>query len=148
MERPRKLAVAIGAVALLAATACGSRHSTSPPSTGGTPKLTITSIENGATVTLPFKLVFTAGVPIGQPTSGKDHVHVFVDGRTDQYQVVTSSPYEVTNLPPGQHTIGVTLQHADHSFAGARAQVSVNVSGGSGGTPSSVPSPSTGGYNY
>ena len=47
---------------------------------------------------------------------------------------VTSSPFQIKDLPAGRHTIGVTLQHADHSSAGASAKVEVNVTnGGSGG---------------
>ncbi len=83
-----------------------------------------------------------------RPTdSGKDHVHLFIDGKTQNYKVVTSTRTQVSNLSPGKHTIGVTLQHADHSSAGAKpASVTVTVSGGAGGTPSSSSSPS--GYGY
>jgi hypothetical protein len=70
-------------------------------------------------------------------------VHLVVDGNTNNYKVVTSTQTEVNDLSPGQHTIGVTLQHADHSSAGAKAQVTVTVGGGASGTPSSGSSPSS-----
>ena len=51
-----------------------------------------------------------------------DHVHVFTDGHTGDYTVVPTTTFQIKTLSPGRHTIGVTLQHADHSPAGAKAQ--------------------------
>jgi hypothetical protein len=145
MRRHHTFAFMIGIIALVAfgATACGSDDdSSSSSSGGGGPTLKITSPAEGTTVTVPFTLTFTSSEGIGSTDSGKDHVHLFVDGKTDNYEVVTSTQTEVKNLSPGQHTIGVTLQHADHSSAGAKAQITVTVSGGASGTPSSGSSPS------
>ncbi len=90
--RVHTLAITIGAAALLA-TACGSNGSGSGSSSGGSskPTLTITSPTGGATVTTPFTLTFTTSVPIGPTDSGKDHVHLFIDGKTQNYKVVTST---------------------------------------------------------
>jgi hypothetical protein len=140
----RAFAFMIAAAALLVATACGSNGSSSGGSSK--PTLKITSPSDGASVTAPFTLTFTSSEPIGPTDSGKDHVHLIVDGKTSNYQVVTSTRTQVRNLSPGKHTIGVTLQHADHSPVGAQAQVIVTVTGGSGATPSS--SPSSSGYGY
>ncbi len=74
-------------------------------------------------------------------------MHLFIDGKTQNYKVVTSTRTQVSNLSPGKHTIGVTLQHADHSPVGPKASVVVTVSGGAGATPSSNSSP-TGGHGY
>jgi hypothetical protein len=132
-------------VGMLAVAACGSAgaNSESPA------KLTITSPADGTTVQLPINLRFTSNVPLGPPDSGMDHVHVFMDGHTSDYTVVPTTTFQITNLSPGRHTIGVTLQHADHSPAGAKAQVTVVVSGiGPGGaTPGSSPT-SAPGYDY
>jgi hypothetical protein len=138
MRPHRTFVFMIGVTALLAlaATACGSDDSSSSSSGGGGPTLKITSPSDAATVTLPFTLTFTSSEPIGPTDSGKDHVHLFVDGKTNDYEVVTSTQTEVKNLSPGEHTIGVTLQHADHSSAGAKAEITVTVTGGSSGTPS------------
>jgi hypothetical protein len=117
---------------------------------GGKAALTILTPKDGASVTAPVKLSFTTGVALGPPSSGKDHVHVFIDGRTQDYTVVPKTTYTVRNIPAGRHTIGVTLQHADHSPVGPSAQVTVNVKGGGGGGASSTPSSTGGGgpYNY
>ena len=135
----------IGAAVLLAVAACGSNGYSGSSSGGSTPTLKITLPAAGASVTMPFTLTFTSSEPIGPTGSGKDHVHLVVDGHTGNYQVVTSTRTQVKSLSPGKHSIRLTLQHADHSSAGAKAQITVIVTGGSGGTPSSAP---TGGYGY
>jgi hypothetical protein len=148
MPSSRLFALVIGAV-LLTATACGSSGSSGSSSGGGGPTLKIASPANGASVSEPFKLTFTSSEPIGPTDSGKDHVHLYVDGNTTSYQVITSSPAEVKNLSSGKHTLRLTLQHADHSPVGPEAQITVTVSGGTGGSPSPTPSSgSSGGYGY
>ena len=136
-------------IGVLTVAACGSAGANSG---GGSdaPKLTITSPSDGATVQLPIKLTFTSSVPLGPTDSGMDHVHVFTDGHTGDYTVVPTTAFEIKSLSPGRHTIGVTLQHADHSSAGASAQVTVVVAGSGGGvtpTPGSSPTSSPG-YVY
>lgn len=142
---------AVLTIALLAAAACGSDSSgtgsTGSGSGGGSgPKLTITSPANGANVTMPFTLKFDSSVPLGKTDTGMDHVHVFSDGKSDQYTVVPTNSFEIKNLTPGQHTIGVTLQHADHSSAGASAEITVMVTGGS--APGGAPATTDPGYGY
>jgi len=89
--------------------------------------VTITSPQNDATVGNAVPVKFKTSVPIGALDTGEDHVHVVVDGNTNNFVVVTAHQTMVKNLKPGKHTIGVTLQHADHSPAGAQDQVTVNV---------------------
>ncbi|HEY7487550.1 MAG TPA: hypothetical protein VH912_24055 [Streptosporangiaceae bacterium] len=144
----------IGAAILAAALAgCGgssnaaSGDSGSGGGQGGGSKLTITEPKDGASVQAPFMLKFNPGVAIGPTDTGKDHVHVILDGKTDQYTVVTSSSYQIKNLSPGKHTIGVTLQHADHSPVGPAAQITVNVTGG-GGTGGNTGGGGGGGGGY
>jgi hypothetical protein len=147
MVTRRAFALLIGVAALLAAAACGSNGSTGSSSGGsGKPRLQITSPANGATVKTPFTLTFTTNQAIGPTDSGKDHVHLIIDGKTSNYQVVTTTRTQVKDLSPGTHMIGITLQHADHSPVGPESQITVTVTGGSGATPSS--SPSSGGYGY
>jgi len=120
------------------------------PSGGGKVRLAILTPADGATVRAPVKLRISTSVPLGPPASGKDHVHVFLDGRTQDYTVVPSTTYTIRTLPAGRHTIAVTLQHADHSPVGADAQVTVDVKGG--GAPRTATPSSTGGgggpYTY
>lgn len=56
-----------------------------------------------------------------------------MDGQSDDYTVVGGNSFTVEGLSPGEHTIDVTLQHADHTSAGAEDHVDVTVDG-SGGT--------------
>ncbi|MFG1703732.1 hypothetical protein ACFLIM_11100 [Nonomuraea sp. M3C6] len=126
----------IAASCLLVAS-CSAATGSSDSSTDS-PTLTISAPANGANVGSSFALEFSSSEEIGATDSGKDHVHVFTDGHSDDYTVVTASPFQVTGLPAGQHKVGVTLQHADHSSAGASAEITVNVTGSGG---SSSPSP-------
>lgn len=111
---------------------------------GGAPTLTISSPADGADVGSSFALEFSSSEEIGPTDSGKDHVHVSTDGHSDDYTVVTSSPFQVTGLPPGEHTVSVTLQHADHSSAGASAEITVNVTGSGGGSSPATTAPEQG----
>jgi hypothetical protein len=135
----------------LLSAACGSE--TASPGSGaagggtGSPKLSITAPANGATVTSPFMLTFQTTEKLGKPDTGLDHVHVFSDGKSDQYTVVPDTKFEIKNLTPGEHKINVTLQHADHSPDGAAAEITVMVAGGPGGAaPNPAPTTSDDGY--
>lgn len=136
------------ACTVLGLSGCGSNPQAATGKTGQ-PTLSIQAPGNGANVRLPITLKFTSSKDLGPTDSGKDHVHVFIDGKTNEYTVVTSTTYKITSMPTGRHVIGVTLQHADHSPAGAKAQVTVNVTGGgssSGGSGGSTGG--GGGYGY
>lgn len=135
----RAAAAAVATVPLLGLlAACGGSSSGS-----GSPTLDITSPANGAHVGSAFPVTWHASVSLGAPDTGRDHVHVFVDGHANDYTVVGGDQFMLKGLTPGKHTVDVTLQHADHSSAGAQDQVAVTVgSGGTSGTPS--PSASTG----
>ncbi|GAA4497108.1 hypothetical protein GCM10023191_040090 [Actinoallomurus oryzae] len=144
-----KMLTATGlACTVLGLSGCGP-DSQASSGNAGKPTLSIQAPSDGANVELPITLKFTTSEDIGPTDSGKDHVHVFVDGKTNEYTVVTSTTYQIKSLPMGRHIIGVTLQHADHSPAGASAQVSVNVTGGSsGGGSSDSTGGGNGGYGY
>jgi hypothetical protein len=136
----------MGAAFLVAALAgCGgsSDASSDDQGSGGQPAgggqqgsaaLTITEPKDGATVTLPFTVKYTTSEELGSPDSGKNHVHVFLDGKSTEYTVVPTNSHEIKNAPAGQHTIDVALQRADHSPVGPTAKVTVNITGaGTGG---------------
>jgi hypothetical protein len=113
----------------------------------GSSALTITEPKNGATVTLPFTVKYTTSEPLGPTDSGKDHVHVFLDGKKNEYTVVPANSYEIKNAPAGKHEIDVTLQRADHSPVGPTAKIMVNITGaGTGGGTSG--GTGGGGYDY
>lgn len=142
--RPRyTVSSVVGAACLAAALAgCGgSSDASSGQGSGGQGNggqqggsaLTITEPKNGATVTLPFTIKYTTSQQLGPTDSGKDHVHVFLDGKKTEYTVVTANSYQIKNAPSGQHEVDVTLQHADHSPVGPTAKIMVNISGGGTG---------------
>jgi hypothetical protein len=154
-RRARRTAAltAVGTAALMALAGCGGSGEAGTGSPGGagggkggTPTLTIESPANGASVGSPVTLKFSSSEAIGAEETGRDHVHLVIDGKTDDYAVVTSTTHQIKGLTPGRHTIGVTLQHADHSPAGANAEVTVNVTGG--GQPASPPTENDGGGGY
>ncbi|HEX5018558.1 MAG TPA: hypothetical protein VFX15_13345 [Actinomycetes bacterium] len=144
-------AITLAGAGLLAA--CGSSSGDSGDSGSGGPSLTITSPTPGSKVGTSVDVAWDSSVELGEPDTGRDHVHVFVDGESNDYTVVGGNEFTVTGLTPGAHTIDVTLQHADHSSAGASDEVDVTVtkSGGTGSTPSPSPSESdtsSGRYDY
>jgi hypothetical protein len=145
MTWTRKLAVAASAVALVGAAGCaggasqgssggGSAQdsSASGSNSSSAPSVTITSPKSGAKVGSSFPVTFKSSVQIGALETGEDHVHVVIDGNTNDFTVVTAHKTMVKNLSPGKHTVGITLQHADHSSAGAQDQVTVMVAKGAG----------------
>lgn len=139
-------AVAVLAAGMLAG--CGSESSAGSGSGSDSPSLSITSPSEGDTVGSSFTVKWQSNVDLGEPDTGKDHVHVFVDGNSNDYTVVGGDSFEVTGLSDGQHTVDVTLQNADHSPAGAEDQIDVMVSGSGSQSPSDDSSSGGGSYNY
>ena len=149
MSAPAKrlmIAAALSVVGAGLLAAC----SDSSASDGGNPTLNITSPSAGAKVSSSVDVAWDTNVKLGEPDTGLDHVHVFVDGQSNDYTVVGSDHFMVTGLTPGAHTIDVTLQHADHSTAGASDEVEVTVTKSGGSSPSPTPSDtgSSGRYDY
>jgi hypothetical protein len=144
--RHQSLKLVAATALVLAAAACGG--SSGAGTSGGSPDLTITSPADGDTVRTPFALTWDSSEPLGPPDSGKDHVHVYVDGKSNDYTVVGGTRFQVKGLAPGKHQVQISLQHADHSSAGAEDSVEVTVSGGGGGSPSPSSSDDGGRYGY
>jgi hypothetical protein len=144
-------ALAGGAVAVLTAgllAGCGDQSSAGSSSGSDSPSVSITSPSDGDTVGSDFMVKWDSNVSLGDPDTGKHHIHIFVDGATSDYTVVGGDSFQVTGLSPGEHTVDVTLQHADHSSAGADDQVDVTVSGSGGSNSPSDDSSGGGGMNY
>ena len=144
MKRPTLLGL-IAIVALVAA-ACGSGSSDASAGAGDGPTLTITSPSDGDEVTVPFTVEVSTSEELGPPDSGRNHWHLFFDGQEDEYTVESGDSAEIEDLSPGEHTIKVTLQHADHSPVGPEDEITVTVSGGSGDEDESESNDS--GYGY
>ena len=166
MRSQRTFVFAAGAAALLAVAACGTRTPSASSGSSGSggssassgsgagssgPTLSIVSPATGASVSAPFMLKVSSDEKIGAPSSGDDHFHVFIDGASS-YKVMYANQMKITGLSKGQHTILVTLQHADHSPVGPKATVKVDVTKGSSSSSSTGAGTgsggSSGGYGY
>jgi hypothetical protein len=160
MRRPAsrlRLLLLLGAVALLAA-ACGGGglgYGDDGAAAGGGDGMTIgiTSPANGSEVTQPFTLKVSSSEPLGDPGSGRHHVHVWFDGKEADYKINYTDTFKVEGLPAGEHAITAALANADHSLAGPRSQVTVTVAGGDGGQTATSGQTATtggqgGGYGY
>src|SRR5205809_3228902 len=72
----------------LTVSACGSSGGqVSSSGKGGAEKVTITSPADGASVHMPFVLTWDSTVKLGPTDTGRDHVHVYVDGHSNDYTV-------------------------------------------------------------
>jgi hypothetical protein len=134
-------------------TACGSDSGAgAPSSSGGSMSLSIAEPASGASLAAPFNLKVNTNVDLGTTDTGKHHLHVYLDNNSNDYLKVYSPSGGITTLPkltPGQHVLHVSLRNADHSPAGAEAQVPITITGTSGGTaPSSSPTDNGGGGAY
>jgi hypothetical protein len=144
----RGLLFLAGAVALLAA-ACGGGGGLAgygdDGTTGGGDGMTLAIVAPaaGAEVTQPFSLRVSSSEPLGEPDTGRHHVHVWFDGKEADYEINYTDSFRVTGLPAGEHVITAALANADHSLAGPKADVTVNVGGG-GQTATTAAGP--GGY--
>jgi hypothetical protein len=145
----RGLPLLVGAVALLAA-ACGGGGlagygDDGAASGGGGDGMTLEIVTPaaGAEVTQPFTLQVRSSEPLGEPDTGRHHVHVWFDGKEADYKINYTDSFRVTGLPAGEHVITAALANADHSPAGPKADVTVNVGGGQTATTGAGP----GGYD-
>jgi hypothetical protein len=144
MRRPRgsrALLLLVGAVALLAA-ACGGGDGTSDAvgAGGGEMSLTIATPADGASVTEPFTLKVSSSVPLGEPDSGRHHVHIWFDGQEADYKINYTDSFQVEGLPAGEHVLTAALANADHSLAGPRSEITVTVGGGDDGATATTSS--------
>jgi hypothetical protein len=144
MRRPRgsrALLLLVGAVALLAA-ACGGGDGTSDAAGagGGEMSLAIATPADGASVTEPFTLKVSSSVPLGEPDSGRHHVHIWFDGQEADYKINYTDSFQVEGLPAGEHVLTAALANADHSLAGPRSEITVTVGGGDDGATTTTSS--------
>jgi catechol 2,3-dioxygenase-like lactoylglutathione lyase family enzyme len=108
--------------------------------------LEIVTPADGAEVEQNFEIQVESSVPLGEPETGNHHIHFYFDTDvTDaDYQLVYADGAAVDReLPPGEHTIIVSLRNADHSDAGVSDEITVTV--GDGGTGDGAAPASDGG---
>jgi len=115
--RRLRVAGAAAALALLAA-ACSDGDTASA---GGEATVEITSPAAGTQVGRSFDVVFDASVPIGEPDTGREHIHLHFDG-DPEYEIVYDETHSVTGLDPGEHSLVAVIANADHSETDARSR--------------------------
>jgi hypothetical protein len=156
MTRSRNVRLATIAFVALALVAVGCSKK-SPPSSGGTTTsggttstFSITAPGDGASVSEPFTVKVDAGQPLGDPSTGNDHVHLCFDGAdcSVDYKIMYSDSMQLTDLSPGQHTIEASLRNPDHSPAGPTATITVTVTGGAASSSPTASSSNGGGYYH
>jgi hypothetical protein len=103
--------------------------------------ISIVSPTDGVQVGRSFDVQLTSSVPIGEPDTGRHHVHLYYDGETaeGEYDIVYGNTFTVDHLSPGQHQIEAVIANADHSVTDARQAITVTVADG----PASATPPST-----
>lgn len=131
--RPRRTAVvgtAIAAVLLVAAGCGDDDDATTAAGAGGDEvSIAIASPADGDEVGSSFDVEVDAGVSLGEPDTGRHHVHLFYDGNTQdgEYDLVYDSTFTVDRLEPGEHTVEAVIANADHSLTDARDQITLTV---------------------
>lgn len=142
----RSLGIAVSFALLAAACSAGAG------SGGDASNATIGFItpSDGATVSIPFDVQLNASEPLGEPSTGNRHAHIYFDTNTDaaDYDIVYGTTWQVTRqLAPGAHKLILALANPDHSLAGPTQEITVTVaasgggSGGASGTQSEEASP-------
>jgi|SoiMethySBSTD1v2_1073268.scaffolds.fasta_scaffold00820_14 hypothetical protein len=160
--------LALTATALLVAAGCGGDDgggSTAAGSGGGGGSgsgdltVSIAAPDDGATVGSSFDVEVDTSEPIGEPDTGRHHVHLYYDGNTaeGEYDIAYKPDVTVDGLSPGQHTIEAVVANADHSLTDARDEITVTVdaaaaAGGAGATDTTGTTDTTddddSGYGY
>lgn len=137
----------LAAALALALTACGGADEdggSGGSGGGGGPSVEIMQPADGDSLQVPFSLVVESSEELGTTDEGLHHVHVYFDGNDDTYEVIETPAGEeieigpdspaMEGVEPGEHTLDVSLRHADHSAAGAEDSVDVMI--GSDGSTS------------
>ena len=118
----------LGALALILVSCGGDDEGTSAGDNGG-PSLSIAEPSDGAEVELPLTVRFTSDSELGPADSGASHVHLWLDGNEEDYEVIEGDEFKIRDLSPGEHTIDVSLRNANHSAAGAQDEITITVTG-------------------
>jgi hypothetical protein len=116
--------------------ACGDDDDTATGSGGsGEGSISISTPSDGAEVGSGFDVKLDTDADLGEPDTGKQHIHLYYDGDTDQgdYDLVYGDSFTVDrDLGEGEHTIKAALANADHSLTGAEDEITVKVEAGAG----------------
>ncbi|NUR28193.1 MAG: hypothetical protein HOV83_20520 [Catenulispora sp.] len=122
-RKPLRRYSAAAVIALLAATtqaACGK-------GSGSDETLTVLEPIAGSIVSVPFTLHLNSSALLGDPASGRHHVHAYFDDQTKNYLLVDSDNSVINKAPAGKHTLHLLLRKADHSSAGVEVTVELTI---------------------
>jgi len=128
------LALVLGLAIALVASACTVGAGSGTDAEGST--IGFVTPSDGATVSIPFDVEIEADEPLGDPSTGNRHAHLYFDTSTDaaDYDIVYGTSWQVTRpLEPGEHTIIVALANPDHSLAGPTQEIRVTIGDSGGG---------------
>ncbi len=128
--------IAALALALTAAACGGDDDDDAGADSADAPTVEITTPADGDQVGASFDVRLRLNFPIGEPESGRDHVHLYYDGNMTEgeYGIAYAETFTVEGLSPGPHTIQAIVAHADHSVTDSRsAEISVEVGGADAG---------------
>jgi hypothetical protein len=127
--RLRLAGVAVAVLALVAA-ACGEESSSA--STIDT--IDVSAPADGATVGESFDVDVDTSAPIGEPDTGRQHLHFYYDVEpgAEDYDIVYEVPFTTRELAPGEHTIHAVVANGDHSITDVRQTFTVTVDPGGG----------------
>jgi hypothetical protein len=82
-----------------------------------------------AQVASPVKVSFNVtGTDIGQPETGKMHLHIYVDN-SSQYKILYATQGSV-DVPQGKHMLKAVLAQPNHTETSTTASEQVEVTGG------------------
>ncbi len=140
MTKRLRMIAAVGALALGVSACGGDDGEDGSISTGsGDSGMSVEILQpaDGDTISVPFTLEVDSSEELGATDAGLHHVHIFFDGDDSSYEVIEDGNVEpreiaedspaVEGLEPGEHVLNISLRNADHSPAGAEAEVTVNV---------------------
>jgi hypothetical protein len=158
----RVVCLALVAAVALPGLACSDNGDDEGSTSAGEMTISVAEPADGAEVASPFDVQVDTSVPLGEPDTGRHHVHLYYDGNTSEgeYDLVYGPSFTVDRLDPGEHTIEAVIANADHSLTDARQEITVTVgdgdgdgssggSDGSGSTPSTTEMDDSGGdYGY
>lgn len=139
---PKSRILCLSAALALATVACGGDDQAGGGEGGGGPSVDIMQPGDGDALSVPFTMVVESSEELGPTDDGLHHVHVYVDGNDQSYEVIETPAGEeieidddspaLAGIEDGEHTLEVSLRNADHSAAGAEDEITVTI--GEGGT--------------
>jgi hypothetical protein len=122
----------IGLIALLALVGAACSSDSSGAST--IDSVDVTAPTQSATVGESFEIDVDTSAPIGEPDTGRQHLHFYYDVEpgAEDYDLVYDLPFKTRQLSPGQHTVHVVVANADHSITDVRQDLTITVEPGAG----------------